>query len=106
MSNSSRFNEIIRQKQKAINKCMTLQAKTEQIDLLIKQLQNLALVKDINNSIDWLTNESSIELDYIRPASFIINRELTKAISDRDEINRNIDSLKDKIKLLNSKLTK
>lgn len=94
---------ITMERKKAIYQCFNLQTKNEQLNLLIRQLQNLACVKE-NNSINLLANDLNNEFDYVRPASLIINRELSIALKDQETISNDIKLLKEKILALNNKL--
>lgn len=99
------FDNISIERKRAVSHCINLQSQSEQLNLLIRQLENLAGSSNIgmvNNN-----DESPAEqLNYLRPENSIISRELSKAIKDQRDIHSDIRSLKDKINLLNKRLTK
>lgn len=97
--------KITFERNKAVNHCLNLESKREQLHLLIKQLQNLSYTRECN-FLDTQNTNSIDQFDYINPANVIINKELSKALQEHQDINNDISSLKEKINVLNKKLKK
>lgn len=103
--NSDIVSKISQEKNKAVHYCANLENKKEQMALLVKQLQNLALTRD-SNFINSKKNDILEDFTYITPPNLVINRELSIALKDQERLDRDIKSLKNKIKILNNKLNK
>lgn len=99
------FDNISLERKRAVSHCINLQSQSEQLNLLIKQLQNLAGNNNIN-IIDSRDDSTTEPLNYLRPENSVISRELSKAIKDQRDLHNDIKNLKDKISFLNQKLTK
>ena len=90
---------IALEKKRAQNQCLILENQKEQINLLIAQLQSLVLIRP--NFLTSILDSKENQIDYIKPSTVAVNKELNKAMIDRNNLETNIKSLKHKIQRLN-----
>jgi septal ring factor EnvC (AmiA/AmiB activator) len=99
------LHKIRHERNKAVSQYTNLQAKKEQLHLLIGQLENLSGAR-CTNLLNWLNTELNNELDYFETTSKTIRNELQNAIKEREEITSDLNYLRDKIILLEKRLKK
>jgi septal ring factor EnvC (AmiA/AmiB activator) len=96
VSKADLIKKITRERNKAVNQYSILQAKREQLHLLIKQLENLSFTRN-TDLISQINQDLNNELDYLETTSHTIRNELSKAIKDKEEITYDLMYLQDKI---------
>lgn len=101
MMKKANNNQTIEREQ-ALRQYLKLENQKEQITLLISQLQNLDISR--KNFFAGNISTSDQEVDYIKPLNSAVRRELNQAMMDQELLERDITSLKAKLKSLDSKL--
>jgi hypothetical protein len=105
VNNNDNLQRIAAERDKALNRYAGLENRNQQFNLLIKQLENLSRYK-VDSPFTMVSNDSSEEMEYLRPINRTISKELSYAIMDQESIKQDINSLRAKIDILNKKLSK